>query len=704
MPTGCKKSKILIVENESIVARDIQQQLLELGYNPVGHATSGESSILLAEQLSPDLVLMDIQLGGSGMDGIAAAHIIRTQLSLPVVFLTAFAADDVLSRAKLTEPFGYILKPFSERELRTVVEMALYKSKTDNRLRDSVLHTQTILDNMADGLITISGHGIVESFNKAATVIFGYLPAEIVGKNVSQLMPQPQNSQHNNYLATYQATGKTRIIDQPCEVKGLRKDGTIFPMSLSVSRMSQVNPNGNIDTSTNNTFIGLVRDITQQRQDVEEIRRLAFYDALTGLPNRRLLIDRLSQAMLASARTGHHGALMFLDLDHFKQLNDTLGHDLGDLLLQQVANRLQACVREGDSVARLGGDEFVVLLEALSTHDIEAATQAKDIAAKILVALGHPYILREHNYTSTPSIGIVVFVEGNATVEDLLKKVDVAMYQAKAAGRNTARFFDPEMQAAAAAHSALEKDMRTGLKQNEFVLHYQIQVDDNANTTGVEALVRWQHCTRGMVSPGDFIPLAEETGLILPLGQWVLETACAQLVTWAAIPQCQHWTIAVNVSASQFAQASFVANVEHALAKTGANPALLKLELTESMLVKDVDGIIVKMNAIRQRGVAFSLDDFGTGYSSLTYLKRLPLTQLKIDQSFVRDVLTDPSDAVIARTILALGHSLGLKVIAEGVETLAQRDFLTHIGCDAFQGYFYGRPATAASLICPESP
>jgi diguanylate cyclase (GGDEF)-like protein/PAS domain S-box-containing protein len=698
MPTNFKKSKILIVEDETIVARDIQQQLLELGYDPVGHATSGESSILLAEQLSPDLVLMDIQLGGGGMDGIAAAHIIRTQLGLPVVFLTAFAADDILTRAKLTEPFGYILKPFSERELRTVVEMALYKSKTDNRLRDSVLHTQTILDNMADGLITISRHGIVESFNKAATAIFGYLPAEIVGKNVSQLMPEPHHSQHDNYLVNYQTTGKAYIIDQPREVKGIRKDGTLFPMSLSVSRMSPVSAN------TRTTFIGLVRDITQQRQDVEEIRRLAFYDALTGLPNRRLLMDRLSQAMLASARTGHHGALMFLDLDHFKQLNDTLGHDVGDLLLQQVATRLQACVREGDSVARLGGDEFVVLLEALSPHDIEAATQAKDIAAKILAALGHPYTLRDHNYTSTPSIGIVVFVEGNTTVEDLLKKVDVAMYQAKAAGRNTARFFDPEMQAAAAAHSALEKDMRAGLKQNEFVLHYQIQVDESANTTGVEALVRWQHSTRGMVSPGDFIPVAEETGLILPLGQWVLETACAQLVTWAAIPQRQHWTIAVNVSASQFAQASFVANVEQALAKTGANPALLKLELTESMLVKDVDGIIVKMNAIRQRGVAFSLDDFGTGYSSLTYLKRLPLTQLKIDQSFVRDVLTDPSDAVIARTILALGHSLGLKVIAEGVETLAQRDFLADIGCDAFQGYFFGRPAPAAALNTPESP
>jgi predicted signal transduction protein with EAL and GGDEF domain len=359
---------------------------------------------------------------------------------------------------------------------------------------------------------------------------------------------------------------------------------------------------------------------------------------------------------------------------------------------------LRACVREGDTVARLGGDEFVVLLEALNPLAIEAASQSELVALQILESLGQPYLLRGLSHSSTPSIGIVEFMEDQQTLEDLLKMADVAMYQAKAAGRNTLCFFDPAMQAAATAHTAMEKDLRKGVAESEFVLHYQIQVNGQGEPTGAEALVRWHHIARGMVSPAHFIPLAEETGLILPLGQWVLETACEQLVRWAKNPATAHWTMAVNVSASQFAQASFVANVDTALKKTGANPYLLKLELTESMLVTDVDAIITKMNAIKQRGVAFSLDDFGTGYSSLTYLKRLPLTQLKIDQSFVRDVLTDASDAVIARTILALGHSLGMTVIAEGVETAEQHQLLSSMGCDAFQGYYFGRPISAEAL------
>ncbi len=445
-------------------------------------------------------------------------------------------------------------------------------------------------------------------------------------------------------------------------------------------------------------FIGLVRDITQQRQDEEKINRLAFYDPLTNLPNRRLLFDRLAQALINSTRTDQHGALMFLDLDYFKQLNDSLGHDLGDLLLQQVALRLHDCVREGDSVARMGGDEFVLLVEALSPYQNEAGNQAEAIAQKVLASLGKPFTLREHTYTITPSVGIVVFLHQDQTMEELLKKADLAMYQAKAAGRNSARFFDPAMRAAAAIRADLEKSMRKALEAGEFILHYQLQVDGKSRPTGVEALVRWCHSKHGMISPAAFIPLAEETGIILPLGQWVLETACAQLVKWAKIPAMKHWTMAVNVSVSQFAQADFVASLDKALSKTGANPRLLKLELTESMLVKDVDAVIVKMFEIKALGVTFSLDDFGTGYSSLSYLKRLPLDQLKIDQSFVRDLLTDTNDAVIARTIIALGHSLSLKVIAEGVETAEQRQTLADMGCDAFQGYYFARPVAEEGL------
>jgi diguanylate cyclase (GGDEF)-like protein/PAS domain S-box-containing protein len=680
---------VLVVEDEMVVARDIKLQLEQLGHAVAGHTTSGENAIALCGQLRPQLVLMDIQLAGA-MDGVSAAQAIRDQFGIPVVFLTAFAADEILARAKMVEPYGYILKPFSERELKTVLEMALYKHQAETRLRDAALHNQTILDNMVDGVITINEYGRMDSINNAACRIFGYTPADVLGRNVSMLMPEPHHGHHGDYLQHFRNTGEARMVGKPSEVQGLRQDGSVFPMMLSVSGVTR---------GGKTTFIGLVHDQSEHQSDMEEIRRLAFYDALTGLPNRRLLMDRLQQAMLTSGRTGQHGALMFLDLDHFKQLNDTLGHDVGDELLQQVAARLRACVREGDSVARLGGDEFVVVLEALSVQALEAATQGECIAIKILETLGQPYHLNNHSYTITPSVGIVEFLKDEHTLEDLMKRADTAMYQAKSSGRNTICFFDPAMQAAAAARTALGRDMRQGIVANEFVLHYQIQVNDAGRPTGVEALVRWHHKVHGMLAPGHFIPLAEETGLILPLGQWVLETACAQLVQWAENPATAHWTMAVNVSASQFVQSDFVANVNTALEKTGATPSLLKLELTESMLVVDVDAIIAKMNAIRQRGVSFSLDDFGTGYSSLSYIKRLPLAQLKIDQSFVRDVLTDPSDAVIVCTILALGHSLGLTVIAEGVETAEQHQFLVSVGCDAFQGYYFGRPISAERLL-----
>ncbi len=563
------------------------------------------------------------------------------------------------------------------------------RKQAEETVRESVLHTQAILDNMFDGVITINTQGIIESFNKAASHIFGYQQNEVLGENVTMLMPSHYKSPHENYLRLHEESLDGQVLNTLREVEGQRKDGERFPMSLSITKIFRA---GKI------TFVGVIRDISQQRRDEEEIYRLAFYDPLTNLPNRRLLYDRLQQAIHTSCRTDQHGALMFLDLDHFKQLNDSLGHDVGDILLQQVASRLQACVREGDSVARMGGDEFVMLIEALSVYPNEAASQAETIAHKVLASLSQPYRLREHTYVITPSIGIVVFLHQEETFDELIKKADVAMYQAKTAGRNNARFFDPTMQAAVSVRVALEKSMRLALEQQEFLLHYQFQVDSQGTPTGVEALVRWHHSEHGMVSPASFIPLAEETGMILTIGQWVLETACAQLVKWAATPMTAKWTMAVNVSVSQFAQPSFVANVEKALQKTGANPQLLKLELTESMLAKDVEDVIVKMFEIKALGVKFSLDDFGTGYSSLSYLKRLPLDQLKIDQSFVRDLLTDTNDATIARTIIALGHSLSLSVIAEGVETIEQRDALAVMGCDAYQGYYFARPVAAESL------
>ena len=586
-------------------------------------------------------------------------------------------------------PAEVIATTMPDGTLMGMIRDVTERKQAEDALRESAEHMQTILDNMVDGVLTINQRGLVESFNLAASTIFGCTPEEIVGRNASVLIEDPDQHYEEDYLRHRFSTDGAGITSISREVHGRHRDGSLFPIHLSLSKISR---------KGQTTLIGIVRDITQQRHDEDEIRRLAFYDPLTGLPNRRLLMDRLKQAMVTSARTEKHGALMFLDLDHFKLLNDTQGHDIGDLLLQQVAQRLQTCVRDGDSFARLGGDEFVVLLEALSPHSHEAATQAEGVANKLLDAFVAPFHLQGHDHTCTTSIGIVVFRGDEEAKDDLLKKADLAMYQGKSAGRNTARFFDPAMQAAVAAHDAMEKDVRRGLAQQEFVLHYQIQVNGQGQTIGAEALVRWMHAEKGLVTPIHFIALAEQTGLILPLGQWVLEQACAQLVAWSGQPTTAHWTLAVNVSASQFAQAGFVANVSRALHESGANPRLLKLELTESILVHDVEDVIVKITAIKALGVGFSLDDFGTGYSSLTYLKRLPLDQLKIDQSFVRDVLTDPSDAVIARTIVALGHSLGLTVIAEGVETEGQREMLASMGCDAFQGYYFGRPSPAEAL------
>ena len=438
---------------------------------------------------------------------------------------------------------------------------------------------------------------------------------------------------------------------------------------------------------------GFTTDITDRKQAEREIERLAFYDPLTGLPNRRLLLDRLQRAVAVSLRTRQRGALLFIDLDNFKDLNDTLGHDIGDQLLTQVAQRLVAGVREVDTVARFGGDEFVVMLENLASEPTEAARRVRTVAEKLLEQVNQPLELGGQHHYSSPSIGITLFGEERHSVDELLKQADLAMYEAKAGGRNTLRFFDPAMQASVNARLSLEADMRQGLGRQEFFVHYQPVVDHRARLVGAEVLARWQHPQRGLVSPGEFIGLAEQTGLILPLGHFVLQQACAQLARWAQDPATADLYLSVNVSARQFHHPGFVDEVLQLLQAHGVNPRRLTLELTESLLLSDAQDTRARMALLKTHGVCFSLDDFGTGYSSLSYLKRLPLDQIKIDQSFVRDVLSDPNDAAIVRTILALVKSMDLRVVAEGVETTGQLAFLRLHGCDGFQGYLFGRPA-----------
>jgi diguanylate cyclase (GGDEF)-like protein/PAS domain S-box-containing protein len=443
---------------------------------------------------------------------------------------------------------------------------------------------------------------------------------------------------------------------------------------------------------------GISTDITEHKKNLEQIHQLAYYDALTGLPNRRLLLEHLQFALARRKRNQREGALLFIDLDNFKLLNDTLGHDMGDLLLQQVSERLLSQIRLEDSLSRLGGDEFVLILENLEPEPQAAIAAIEQVADKLLRALATPFELPGYSHSGSASIGVALFSQPHEKPEELLKHADLAMYEAKAAGRNTLCFFDPRMQQALAARATLEHELRRALSEGQLLLHYQPQVNEQGELLGAEALVRWQHPQRGLVPPGEFIALAESTGLILPMGRWILHTACQQLASWASDAQRAELTVAINVSARQFHHPDFVADVLAALKETGADPHRLELELTESQLVQDIEALIDKMVQLKAHGVRFSLDDFGTGYSSLSYLKRLPLDQLKIDRSFVGDLLDNASDTAIVRTILALGQALELRVIAEGVESQAQRDALLHLGCHYFQGYLYGVPQVAERI------
>ncbi len=564
---------------------------------------------------------------------------------------------------------------------------AYVRDITSRKLAEGELRIAAAAFDAQEGMVITDPSGTIERVNHAFTEITGYSADEAVGKNTSLL----KSGRHSSAFFDALWGDLLRHGVWQGELWNRRKNGEVFPQWLAISAVRDAK-------GTVTHYVGMLSDITVRKAAEAEIRQLAFYDPLTNLPNRRMLTDRLKQALASARRNQSHGALLFIDLDHFKTLNDTKGHAQGDSLLQQVAARLNAAIREGDTVARLGGDEFVVMLQNLSANATDAAAQAEAVGEKVLAALRSPYYFNTLVHHGTGSLGIALFDDHQDSVDELLKRADLALYQAKDGGRNTMRFFDPAMQASVSARAALEVDLRHGLEHDQLRLHYQPQVNDQGRLTGAEALVRWQHPQLGLVMPGRFISMAEETGLILPLGSWVLETACTQLALWAGQVDTAHLTLAVNVSPRQFHREHFVDEVLALLQKTGAPATRLKLELTESLLVSDVEDIIRKMAALKRRGVGFSLDDFGTGYSSLTYLKRLPLDQLKIDQSFLCDALTNPDDAAIASAIIALGQSLGMTVIAEGVETPEQRDFLRGEGCYNYQGFLFGHPGPIESL------
>jgi diguanylate cyclase (GGDEF)-like protein/PAS domain S-box-containing protein len=544
--------------------------------------------------------------------------------------------------------------------------------KSEERYRAAF---QTSLDSVN---INRLNDGMFVECNKAFLDVTGYKRDEVLGRTSLELSIWADPRDRKNLTEILRQHSACRDV----EARFRKKSGELFWGLISASL---------VELDGVQCVLSVTRDISDAKAAENEIRNLAFYDPLTSLPNRRLLMDRLRQVLAASAHDHHMHALLFIDLDHFKTLNDTLGHQTGDLQLQEVARRLAACVREADTVSRLGGDEFVVMLEDLAETAEDAAEAAKTGAEKILAAVAQPYLIGGRECRTTASIGITVFGDRKEEADEVLQQADIAMDQAKAAGCNTVRFFSPALQTAVNARAALEDDLRQAIKTNQFALYYQPQVE-STHLIGAEALIRWNHPVRGLLPPGDFIPLAEETGLILPLGDLVLETACNQIAAWAHQEAPAYISVSVNISALQFRQPDFVQKVLAALDRSGADPQNLELELTESMLADNIEEVIAKMTELKSHGLRFSLDDFGTGYSSLTYLKRLPLDQLKIDRSFVRDILVDATSGAIAQTIVSLSRAMGLPVIAEGVETEEQRDFLTRLGCHAFQGYLFSRP------------
>jgi diguanylate cyclase (GGDEF)-like protein/PAS domain S-box-containing protein len=606
-------------------------------------------------------------------------------------FRAALAAGSVLEAEELDanlstriEVRGYPFGAGLAVHLRDVT--ARHKSQEQLRLLESsIARLNDIVIITEAGPFREPGPRIV-FVNEAFERRTGYTPEEVMGRTPRLLQgPGTQRRELDKIREAMEQWQPARV-----DLINYKKSGEPFWVDLEVSPVW--------DAERRLThWVAVGRDITERKTAEEKIQYLAFYDPLTRLPNRQLLLDRLQSALTEEGRP-RKGALMFIDLDNFKVLNDTLGHQKGDQLLQLVAERLRSCVARGDTVARLGGDEFVILLENSGAKPLEPAEGARIVSERILARLGEPYVLSGHLHHSTCSIGVTLFGRQPWSMSELLKQADLAMYQAKNAGRNTVRFFDPEMQAVVSANAAMATDLRQAWREGQFLVDYQPQVGADGRMTGVEALLRWRHPDREMVPPSHFIPTAEETSLIIPIGYWVLEQACAQLAQWATNPKRSHLSIAVNVSVRQFRDPSFVDQVMTAISISGIAPHKLKLELTESLLADGIEVTVAKMGSLKAMGVTLSLDDFGMGYSSLSYLKRLPLDQLKIDREFVKDILTDANDAAIARTIIGLAQSLGLGVLAEGVETQEQRAFLAQQGCHEYQGYLFCEPLPIEEL------
>lgn len=640
-------------------------------------ATNGRSALNLAGRDDrPNLILLDVMM--PGMNGIEVLRQLRSNpetSEIPVIFVSADASEQSQLDTLEMGADDYLAKPVVPAILMARVRNVLQRKRVEQQLRLAA----HVFEHSGEAILITDRTNQIIEVNAAFTSLTGYSLEDVRGKDPKILACGRTTPEE--YRAMWKEIRDRGIWKG--ELWDRRKDGGIYPKLLTISVVR--NHLGSIDF-----YIGSFADITEQKAAEERIRHIAHHDNLTGLPNRLHLSVALEQS-LASARREQSGlALMFIDLDRFKIINDTLGHNIGDLLLVEASRRLQGCVRESDVVARLGGDEFVVLLDGVG-----AALDAASVAHKILDSLGQAYAIDGNTLHSTPSIGISIYPVDGSDAETLMKHADTAMYHAKERGRNNAQFFAAAMNAVADERMVLERELRQALQEGQFELHYQPKVETGSGRlSGVEALIRWQHPVRGIIPPDKFIPIAEETGLIEAIGAWVLDEACRQSAEWKR-SGIGNVRMAVNLSAFQLRSPELAEQVAACIRRYGVEEGELELEITESVAMTDPERSIGQLQTLRTLGVHLAIDDFGTGYSSLAYLKLLPIQTIKLDRVFVRDIETDANDAAISAATIALAHSLGLAVVAEGVETEAQRAFLSSHACDLLQGYLFGRPEPA---------
>jgi diguanylate cyclase (GGDEF)-like protein/PAS domain S-box-containing protein len=692
-------ANILIVEDEKIVARDLQLALEDLGYQVAAIADSGQLAIQHATDLQPDLTLMDIRLAGK-MDGITAAKTIIDKLAIPVVYLTAHSDETTLSRAKETRPLGYLVKPFEEQELRATIEIALTKHEMELRLKENTQWLSTILHSIGDGVLTTDAEGLITFLNPVAEKLTGWSSAKAIGQpsqKVFKLILENNRKILDDPITEALQTGK--VVTLPPFTLLVRKDGIEIPIEDSVAPISQHKGTAPIhsDIGKMTGAVVIFRDVTQQRQNAKKLQRHAFYDNLTNLPNRLWFRERLTDAVERFKRQPDYlFAVLLLDLDRFKIINDTMGHPAGDQLLTAVADRLVRASRVMDTVTRLGGDEFAILLECIKTEQ-----EAVKVAERILKELSFPIYVDNQEVFTNASIGIVMGSSHYEDIVELIRNADIAMYRAKAQGQGLYEVFDADMRDQIVEASRIERDLRRGLQRNQFVVYYQPVVSlATEKAIGVEALVRWQHPQRGLMVAGEFMPIAEDTGLSVMIDWLVAREACQQIKNWQdQYPELSSLRLSLNLSGVQIVQPVLVERISHILTMTKLEPQDLTLELTETTLIEKPEQTTSVLKRLNQLGIRLALDDFGTGYSSLSYLQRFPVKSLKIDRSFVSKMETDSESLEIVRATVSLGQTLGLAVVAEGIETATQLDLLKQMGCDYGQGYYFAQPCPPSQAI-----